>query len=246
MDTNRFDQFTRQLTRTPSRRRVLKGLGGFPVAGMLAAALGLGNLGRATAQEATPATTPIAGAELAPGVVAEVFASAPSDRAPGQTVYVARFTFQPGAEIFPHSHPGTTVDGVVSGSFGWTLLAGTARVVRGAAPGAPTSSEDLTAPGTEVILEVGDAISYEEDVVHTARGAGAEPTVVHSSQVLTAGAPRMMSGDMEMGTPTAYRPRDAAMMRIADEPSRASSFLERRPCPTSLHQPRRPLRRLSR
>lgn len=57
--------------------------------------------------------------------------------------------------------------------------------------------------GTEVILEAGDAIFSEEDVVHTARGAGAEPAVVQASQVLTAGAPRMLSADMEMSTPTA-------------------------------------------
>ena len=65
METDRFDRLTRQLTQPPSRRQVLKGLGGGPVAGILAA-LGLGNLGRATAQEATPATGPITGTELAP------------------------------------------------------------------------------------------------------------------------------------------------------------------------------------
>ena len=115
---------------------------------------------------------------------------------------MARFTFQPGAEIFPHSHPGTTVDGVVAGRFGWTLLAGTAHVVRGVGSGGTSPGEVLTGPGTEVILEVGDAISYEEDAVHTARGAGEEPIVVHCSQVLTA-APRMMAADMDMGTPPA-------------------------------------------
>jgi quercetin dioxygenase-like cupin family protein len=132
-----------------------------------------------------------------------VFAAAPSARAPGQTVYVARFTFQPGAEIFPHSHPGTTVLGVASGTFGWTLLAGTAHVVRGAASGTPAPAEDVTELGTEVILEAGDAIFYEDDVVHTARGAGNEPAVVHATQVLTEGAPRLMPADMEMGTPAA-------------------------------------------
>ena len=168
-------------------------------AAVIGAALGLGNRGRATAHEATPATGPITGTELAPGVVAEVFASAPSDRAPGQTVYVARFTFQPGAEIFPHSHPGTTILGVASGSFGWTLVEGTAHVVRGAASGEPQPAEDVTAPGTEVILEPGDAIYYEDDVVHTARGAGDTPAVVHATQVLTEGEPRIMPVDMEMG-----------------------------------------------
>jgi hypothetical protein len=54
-----------------------------------------------------------------------------------------------------------------------------------------------------VILEVGDAIYYDEDVVHTARGASAEPVVINSSQLLTAGAPRMMSDHMEMATPPA-------------------------------------------
>ncbi len=178
-----------------SRRVALASLG----AGGLA--LAAGAFGTA-AQETTPTPGPIKGTELAPGVVAEVFAGAPSARAPGQTVYVARFTFQPDAEIFPHSHPGTTVLGVAAGTFGWTLLAGTARVVRGAGTGS-TVAEAVTEPGTEVILEPGDAIYYEDDVIHTARGAGAEPAVVHAAQVLTAGEPRLMPADTEPGTPAA-------------------------------------------
>jgi len=151
---------------------------------------------RLAAQDATPAAvTPI---ELAPGVTAEVFAGAPSARAEGQTAYLARFTFAPGSEIFPHSHPGTTVLGVESGTFGWTLEQGTAHVVRGAAAGG-TTSEDVTEPGTEVILDVGDAIYYEDDVVHTARGAGDEPTVVLGTLVLETGQPLLMPVDMEMG-----------------------------------------------
>jgi uncharacterized cupredoxin-like copper-binding protein len=157
------------------------------------------------AQESTPAAGPIAAVELAPGVTAEIFAGAPSARADGQTVYLARFVFQPGAEIFPHSHPGTTVLGVQSGLFGWTLQEGTAHVVRGAAAGG-TEVEDITEPGTDVVLEPGDAIYYEDDVVHTARGAGDEETVVLGTFVLTTGEPLLMpvGMDMEMGgTPAA-------------------------------------------
>ena len=88
-----------------------------------------------------------------------------------------RFVFEPGSEIFPHSHPGTAVLAVESGTWGWTLLEGTAHVVRGAAAG-NTEVEDVTEPGTEVLLEVGDAIYYEDDVVHTARGAGDDQTVL--------------------------------------------------------------------
>jgi quercetin dioxygenase-like cupin family protein len=151
------------------------------------------------AQEVTPGPTTLI--ELAPGITAEVFAGAPSDRAPGQTVYLARFVFQPGAEIFPHGHPGTTLLSVASGSLGWTLLTGSAHVVRGAATGATGPTEELTEPGTEVILEPGDAIFYEDDVIHTARGAGNEAAVVFGTLVLTSGQPLLMSAEQmaEMG-----------------------------------------------
>ena len=148
----------------------------------------------ARAQDATPdADGAIAVSEVAPGVTAEVFASSPSARAGGQTVYLARFVFQPGMEIFPHGHPGTTLLGVESGAFGWTLVKGTAHVVRGAGAGASGPVEELIDPGTEVILNPGDAIYYEDDVVHTARGAGDEPAVVMATLVLTTGEPLLVT-----------------------------------------------------
>ena len=113
---------------------------------------------------------------------------------------MARFVFQPGAEIFPHSHPGTVVLAVQSGSFGWTLLEGTAHVLRSAAAGNTGPVEDVTEPGTEVILEVGDAIYYEDDVTHTARSASDEPAVVFGTLVLTTGEPLLMPADMDMST----------------------------------------------
>jgi len=166
---------------------------GFVLTGMFAP--------RLAAQDAT-GTPAVTQTELAPGFVAEVFTGAPSDRAPGQTVYIARFTIQPGSEIYPHSHPGTTVLSVESGKFGWTLVKGTAHIVRGAGSGG-TAVEDITEPNTDVILEPGDTIYYEDDVVHTARNAGDETTVVLGTLVLTAGEPLLMPAGMDMSaTPT--------------------------------------------
>jgi hypothetical protein len=169
----------------------------------LAVVAGTGQLVAAD-QDAAPGPTtpaaPITVTELAPGVTAEVLAAAPSDRAADQTVYLARFVFQGGSEIFPHSHPGTVVLGVESGTFGWTLVEGTAHVVRGAAAGNTGPIEDITEPGTEVLLEVGDEIYYEDDVTHTARGASDDPAVVFGTLVLTTGEPLLMPADMDMST----------------------------------------------
>jgi quercetin dioxygenase-like cupin family protein len=155
----------------------------------------------AVAQETTPEPTGVTVNELVPGVTAEILTAAPSAVAPGQTVYTIRFVFQSEAEIFPHGHPGTTVLGVLSGSFGWTLQSGTAYVVRGAGHGATGPAEVLTEPGTDVVLEPGDAIYYESDVIHTARGAGDSEAVVLGTLILQEGAPLLMPAGMDMATP---------------------------------------------
>lgn len=182
------------------RRATLRGLAG----GLAALALAAG-VRRTAAQGATPGVTPASGVvaiESEPGVTIELFASAPSAQAPGRIIYVSRATFQPGAEASPHRHPGTTVIGVESGAWAWTLLAGTAHVIRGAGAGG-TAVEDVTEPGTEVLLQRGDAIFYEEDVVHIARGGGDEPAVLYGVFVLPSGEPLTEPVDMDTGTPAA-------------------------------------------
>src|SRR5690349_7167122 len=120
-----------------------------------------GSAAVAVAQDSTPVSdAPIAAMELAPGVTAEVFGSAPSARADGRTLYLARFTFQPGSEIFPHGNPGTTLLAVSSGSLGWTLVTGTASVIRGSGAGATGPIEVLSEPGQDVVLNPGDSIYY--------------------------------------------------------------------------------------
>ena len=192
------------LANAVSRRTALRGIGGTGFAGALGIVSAGWGWSAARAQEATPAAEGIAVNELAPGVTAELFASIPSSRAPGQTIHLVRLTFQPGAEAAAHQHPGTVVLAVAAGSLGFTLLEGSVQVVRGAAAGG-SETEDVTEPGTDIILEPGDAIFYEDDVVHTARGAGDEETTVLGTLVLTSGEPLFTLAEMDMdmgGTPT--------------------------------------------
>ena len=72
-----------------------------------------------------------------------------------------------------------------------------------ARPGAtPGATEDLTDANADIVLQPGDAIFYEDDVIHTARGAGRRlAAVVHGTLVLTAGQPLLMPMNA-MGTPT--------------------------------------------
>ena len=143
------------------------------------------------AQGATPTVAGGGEIEGAPGVWAEVFSAVPSVRAPEQTVYLARFTFFPESEIFSHSHPGSTSLSVESGTFGWTLVAGTTYVVRGAKSGG-ADVEAISEEGAEVILEPGDANYYEDDVSHTAHCVGDEAAIVNAVLILTSGEPLLM------------------------------------------------------
>ena len=63
-------------------------------------------------------------------------------------------------------------------------------------------SPPCSARPTELILEVGDAIYSEDDVVHTARGASDEPTVVLGPPVLTTGEPLLKPASTNMSTAT--------------------------------------------
>ncbi len=169
-------------------------------AGAVALGASLSRIPSGALAQSTPVASPAerGGVELSPGVWAEVFAGVPSARAKGQTVYLARFTFYPGSEIFPHNHPGTVLLSVASGTFGWTLVEGTAYVVRGAAAGAADQAQELGEQGADVLLEPGDAIYYEDDVVHTARGAGDTPSIVFGALVLTSDKPLLMPMDGAM------------------------------------------------
>ena len=159
------------------------------------------------AQEATPAAgpnftvgqlSPIGERiELLPGVDLEFLNEAPSGIAPGHHVVLYRVIFS-GGETPIHVHHGTTVQTVESGALSWTLEQGTVTVTRpGAAP------EQVTEPGTELVLQPGEGLAYYDDVVvGKARAAGDEETSVVFAGLFEAGEP-VVTLTNEQGTPVA-------------------------------------------
>jgi len=178
------------------------------VAAVLLGLVTVGGLSTA-AQEATPAATSAATPNLTVGQLAPVgerFEALPgvdlqflnegqAAAAPGQSVVLYRVILH-GGEVPHHIHPGATVLTVETGTLSWTLQAGTVSVKR---PGA--EPEQVTEPGTELVLNPGEGLSYNAEVVHTARAAGDEETSVLIASLFETGQPLITLTD-EQGTPT--------------------------------------------
>ena len=116
----------------------------------------------------------------------------------GQALVLARVTFEPGGGIGPHTHPGTLVQTVESGTLGFTLIEeGEMSLMRSGGAGTPAAAEPLPVE-QEVELGPGDWF-VETGMVHTGRTVGDEPVVLTYAGLFAAGQPLTTCVE---GTPT--------------------------------------------
>ncbi len=90
---------------------------------------------------------------------------------PDRELLLRRRTFAPRGSTVPNPADGPVVLAVESGSIGFTVVEGAAQLTRAAANGTPGPTEAVVA-GTEAILTPGDAVFYDEGVVHVVRNTG--------------------------------------------------------------------------
>ncbi len=177
----------------PSRRAVVRGVGGLGLAAFFAT-----RWAPAAAQDTTPAPTG------AVGVTVQVLGTGQPASAPGLELTLRRLTIAPGGLLPAHSHPGALVIFVEAGTWGYTVLGGTAQLTRAAVGGTPTPAEEMPA-GAEVVLTAGDWI-FIEDPQDEFRNAGEEDVVLVSANLAQIGEPFTTLLDMEGmemgGTPT--------------------------------------------
>lgn len=148
-------------------------------------ALVISPAGGTGAQPAEPQPVKLGCAE---NVSAQVLGNGAPSAADGHALVLVRIIFGPGGSIGAHTHPGTLVASVESGTLGFTLLDDMEMsITRAGSDGTPAAEEPLTAD-QEVELVGGDGF-VETGMIHTARSIGDEPASVLLSGLIEADAP---------------------------------------------------------
>lgn len=123
-----------------------------------------------------------------------------------QNLLLVRIIFGVDGGIGPHTHPGTLVVTVETGSLGFTLMDGGEMPITRAATAETEASEEAALQGEEVALEPGDSF-IEMGMVHTARNMSDEPTTVLLAGLIEKEQPLTIC--TEAGTPMSEARREA-------------------------------------
>jgi quercetin dioxygenase-like cupin family protein len=116
--------------------------------------------------------------------------------APGQTLELVQLTFEPGASLAMHHHPGPVIISVVSGEFTTSFAQSTATITRAGA-----TEPEVVESGEDYVLTAGDTVAYDADTTgHVMMNNGSEPLVLMASVLFETGQPGFI---FEEGTPTA-------------------------------------------
>lgn len=141
-----------------------------------------------TVQEATP--DPFA------GVTVQGLGAVEPAVAPGQTLELVQLTFEPGAQLAMHHHPGPVIITVVSGEFTTSFAESTATITR-----AGSTEPEAVDSGEEYILQAGDTVAYDADTTgHVMKNNGTEPLVLMASVLFETGQPGFIFEDTAMLT----------------------------------------------
>lgn len=139
---------------------------------------------------ASPGATPAA-------VQREVINEGRPGSAPGQVLQLVRYTIPGNIALPAHTHPGMQVNVIVSGTLTYTVVEGSATVVR-----AGGMVETLTDGQTTDLLP-GDRLTEPEGMVHFGENRGDEPIVILTASLFAADQPPSTIQDVPDATPIA-------------------------------------------
>lgn len=164
----------------------------------LVAALALVSASPSLAQE-NPPPQPI-DLPCATNAFAQVLGMTPVNDG-AQNLVLARIIFGEGGSILDHTHPGTLVVTIESGSLGFTLLDDAGMSANRAATAETEATAVPLPPGEEVVLNPGDWF-IETGMVHTGVNVAAGETTVLLTGLIEAGQPLTIC--VEDATPVSH------------------------------------------
>ncbi len=117
-------------------------------------------------------------------VTLEVLASGYPNDAKGRILELVRATIPSGVNIPPHIHPGMQVGRVEFGTLTYTVVKGSAKIIR-----ADRTEETLQA-GQTTLLKVGDSLIEPGGVVHYGKNESASIVILLSADLFDAKQPK--------------------------------------------------------
>jgi quercetin dioxygenase-like cupin family protein len=108
--------------------------------------------------------------------------------APGQALYLLRYTIAPGTKLPLHHHEGTQIGLVLSGALTYRVVSGEVPVFRTAA-GGKTELVRTVRAGETARIGAGEWVVEEPEDRHWGANEGTEPVLIVTSALLRDGAP---------------------------------------------------------
>lgn len=127
------------------------------------------------------ASTAASPAASAAAIVRSDLGSVLPSAAPGYRLGLWHYTIAPGAALVPHYHPGWQVARVTAGTLTYSILTGTANVIRA------SGAAEAHSAGETITLVAGDSVVETEDMHHFGANKGTEPVEIYSSTLFRDG-----------------------------------------------------------
>jgi quercetin dioxygenase-like cupin family protein len=121
-------------------------------------------------------------------VTREILGQTAPEQASGYELYLVRVTVPVDASLAPHTHPGTQMARIERGTLTYTIISGTATVIRAGEDGEPGETKKVSGP-TTITLRKGDTVIEAEGMVHEAANRGERKVIIVLTALLTEGAP---------------------------------------------------------
>lgn len=114
----------------------------------------------------------------------EVLASGYPSEAQGQVLELVRYTIPSGASLPLHIHPGMQIERVEFGTLTYTVVRGTATIVRA------NGTQEVLQAGQTTLLQAGDSLIEPGGMVHYGKNESASMVILLSASLFDARKPK--------------------------------------------------------